>query len=210
MQAFNPAMADQLRQKMQLPVFGVCMSSGLDNVAFDRRMSAVNIHMDAFNEDSAVAIFSYLLHRAILSLDGTPTLLVIKDAWDVLEHPFFASRIQSLMDMLTERNAALMLTTREPEKLPSSVIMPVMSESIATKIIIPDDIPCDYLIDALGYTKTEEGQLLKMARQKGDVLIVHDDEMIATRIEVNDSQKQAILSGDAKTLQTMKSSTGAG
>ena len=78
-----------------------------------------------------------------------------------------------------------------------------------TKLIIPDDIPCDYLIDTLGYTKTEEQQLLKMERQKGDVLVVHDDEMIATRIDIKDSQKQAILSGDIKTLQTMKSSQGA-
>ena len=47
--------------------------------------------------------------------------------------------------------------------------------------------------------------LLKLERQKGDILVIHGEEIITTRLVIKNPNHQMILSGDAKTLQAMKS-----
>lgn len=205
MQSHSPGLAEKMRGFMQGPAFGGSMASGLDNLTFNQPLTAINLHVDVFREKAAVILFSLILHRIILSLDGKPTLLVVKDAWDVFEHPFFASRLQSLMDMLTERNAMLLMTTRDVEQLPHSNITPMIMQGTSTKIVLPDDIPADYMPKLLGYTETEDKELAKMERQKGQFLVVHGDEIITTTLDIKHPAKQAILLGDAKTLQAMKS-----
>jgi len=205
MQEISPELAGKLRDKLKCPVFGACMESGVDNFNPDAPLVGFNIHTDAYYEESAVALLALILHRTIMTLDGKPTLIVIKDAWDVLDHPFFATRLQSLLDMLTERNAAVMFTMRQPEKLSTSEITPIIMGAVATKLVLPDDIPCDYFAELMGYGEEEDRQLNAMERQKGDLLIVHGDEIIVTSIELRDQEEHAILSGDAKTLQAMKS-----
>lgn len=204
MQPIHEGMALKLRELMHRPAFGACFATGLDNLNLDADFSAINIHSDAISEGSAVAIFSLLLHRTILMLDGEPTLIVIKDAWDVLDHPFFISRLKSLMDMLTERNASLLITTRHPEDLPTSAITPIIAENVATTLVIPDDVPCDYMPELLGYHQTEAATLAKMERQKGAFLVVHGAEVISTKLIIKDATQQALLSGDTKTLQAIR------
>ena len=204
MQAVSPPMASQLREMMKCPVFGTCMASGLDNFNPDVPFVGLNIHTEVYREETAVALFALLLHRTILTLDGKPTLIVVKDAWDELDHPFFITRLQSLLDMLTEKNAAIMFISRRPEKFATSPITPIVVDAVATKLVLPDDIPCDYLSDLLGYSAEEQQQLNKMERQAGEFLIVHGEEIIATRLDLHVPEELAILSGDAKALQAMK------
>src|SRR5690606_16904194 len=146
------------------------------------------------------AAFALMLHRIILALDGAPSLIVIKDAWDVLEHPFFASRLGSLLEMLSEQNAVLLASTRDAERLHNSSISHDLLRLTPTKLFLPDDVAGDYYADVVGMSKAEDEMLLAMERQKGDVLVKHGLETIATRFRIDRPDLQIVLTGDAKAL----------
>jgi type IV secretion system protein VirB4 len=44
------------------------------------------------HRDCIIPVFSYLLHRIIAAIDGRPTTIVLHEAVDLLENPFFAPR----------------------------------------------------------------------------------------------------------------------
>ncbi len=92
--------------------------------------------------ETVIPVFSYLLHRLIMALDGSPTVIVLHEAWDLLENAFFAPRLESLMEMLKQNNAMLLFTTGNPlahtgyTTRSFSTIM----QNCATHIYMPDDI----------------------------------------------------------------------
>jgi type IV secretory pathway VirB4 component len=139
-----------------------------------------------------------------LALDGTPAMIIVKEAWDLFNHPFFASRLSSLLDMLTEKNAILFSTTRDIESLSKSNITADMLAGAATKIFMPDDIAADNMRELVGLSDAEDVMLLKMERQRGDILIKHGSESIPTHFKIDNADLQAILMGDAKTLHGMR------
>lgn len=204
MQRVNSALAGALQQHLSRPVFAHLFASGNDNFHLNRHLTSINLNKDCFTESSQFAAFALLLHRIILSLDGKPTLIVIKEAWDLLDHPFFASRLASLGEMLTEQNAALFMTTRDIEKLAKSSVTQDILNLASTKIFMPDDVAGDQFANVVGLSETEDKMLLKMERQKGEFIIKHGNETIPTHFKIDDTKLQAILLGDAKTLHGMR------
>ncbi len=204
MQEINPALAHKLANYLGRETFGNAFVSGMDNFTLDHTLTSINLHKNCFTEASHFAVFSLMLHRTILALDGAPTMIIVKEAWDVFNHPFFASRLQSLFDMLTEKNAILFSTTRDVESLEKSNITNDMLAGAATKIFMPDDIATDNMRELVGLSEMEDLALLKMERQRGDILIKHGSETIPTRFKIDNADLQAILMGDAKTLHGMR------
>jgi type IV secretion system protein VirB4 len=204
MQRVDATLASKLQAYLTRAVFSNCFASGMDNFMLDHPLTSINLHKDCFTENSHFAAFALMLHRIILTLDGAPTLIIVKEAWDVFSHPFFASRLSSLFEMLTEKNAVLFCSTRDVDGLVRSNITKDMLNVAATKIFMPDDIASDYARDLVGLSEAEDTMLLKMERQRGDILIKHGSETIPTRFKIDNADLQAILMGDAKTLHGMR------
>lgn len=204
MQHIHPGFSASLRQQLSQPVFQRLFGTASDNFDLRNAFTTINLHKECFTEGAHFAAFALMLHRIILALDGTPTLIVIKEAWDILTHPFFASRLTSLSEMLTEQNAALFLTTRDVDKLAQSPVTKDILQFAVTRIFLPDDIASDHYADIVGLNQAEDKMLLKMERQKGDFIIKHGRETIPTRFKLDDAKMQAVLLGDAKTLHGMR------
>ena len=153
-------------------------------------------------KECTLPIFAYLLHRVVSSVDGRPMLIVMYDAWDLLENSFFAPRLESLLEMLQQNNAAVVFTTTKPLQSPKSYIFNVIMQHCASQIILPDDINRDYTsAPELGIAEADAKRLLKMDRQKGDFLLKQGNETIALRLYLKEMEDlYAVFSNDSKNL----------
>ena len=85
-----------------------------------------------------VPILLYLFHRIETMLDGSPTLIVLDEAWTLLDNPLFLAKIRAWLKVLRKKNAAVIFATQSLADLIGSPLLPVLQESCPTKIFLPN------------------------------------------------------------------------
>lgn len=177
---------------------------------FDAPQDSLDMSIDMLGFDLTPAIvhhafllplFSYLMHKVIESVDGNPTIIVLNEAWDLLENTFFAPRLESLLEMLRQRNVMVIFATSKIDDCKAKIITPTIISSSATKIYVPDEMPLNYISEEIGLGAHDAVLLLDMARQKGDFLIKQKGESVALHAYLENAEDAiAIFSNDIKSL----------
>ncbi|MBD9627968.1 VirB4 family type IV secretion/conjugal transfer ATPase [Ensifer sp. ENS06] len=89
-------------------------------------------------ERNVVPVLTYLFHRIEKRLDGSPSLIVLDEAWLMLGHPVFRSKIREWLKVLRKANCAVVLATQSISDAERSGIVDVLKESCPTKICLPN------------------------------------------------------------------------
>jgi len=164
-------------------------------------MHAFDMNPVVENKELIVPVFSYLIHRIASDLDGKPTIIVLHEAWDLIENGFIAPRIESLMEMLKHNNAMLLFTTSRPMSALQATTFQTVMKGCATHLVLPDDVGQSYAMEGLGLTENDIRLLTPMNRQKGDFLIRQNQESIALRADLRDlDDLYVIFANDVKNL----------
>lgn len=87
---------------------------------------------------AALPVLSYLFHRLEARFDGRPTLLVLDEAWLMLDHPVFAARIREWLKTLRKLNVSVVFATQSLADIAGSAIAPALVESCPTRIFLPN------------------------------------------------------------------------
>lgn len=80
----------------------------------------------------------YIFNRIEKGLDGSPTLLIIDEAWIALNHPAFKDKIISWLKVLRKANVALVMATQSLSDSAKSGILDILQEYYPTKIFLPN------------------------------------------------------------------------
>lgn len=89
-------------------------------------------------ERNLVPVLTYLFRRIEKRLDGTPSLIVLDEAWLMLGHPVFRNKIREWLKVLRKANCAVVLATQSISDADRSGIIDVLKESCPTKICLPN------------------------------------------------------------------------
>jgi type IV secretion system protein TrbE len=84
-------------------------------------------------------VLSYLFHRLEERFDGSPTLLLLDEAWLFLDNPLFAARIREWLKTLRKKNVAVIFATQSLADISASSIAPAIVESCPQRIFLPND-----------------------------------------------------------------------
>ena len=104
-----------------------------------RRMQVYELGQIMDQGDAVMVPLLLALFRSIeRTLDGTPTLIVIEEAWAALLRSQFAERIKAWLLSLRKRNAAVILVTHSPAQIAALPNAALITESCPTKIILPN------------------------------------------------------------------------
>ncbi|MBU2754959.1 conjugal transfer protein TrbE [Acidithiobacillus sp. CV18-2] len=103
----------------------------------------VTFEMDSLPQGDAargivVPILLYLFHRIETLLDGSPTLIVLDEAWTLIDNPLFLAKIREWLKVLRKKNAVVVFATQSLADLIGSPLLPVLQESCPTKIFLPN------------------------------------------------------------------------
>jgi type IV secretion system protein VirB4 len=88
---------------------------------------------------AVLPVLTYLFHRLEERFDGSPTLLVLDEAWVFLDNPLFAGRIREWLKVLRKKNVAVVFATQSLADIADSSIAPAIIESCPQRIFLPND-----------------------------------------------------------------------
>jgi len=155
-----------------------------------------------------------LLHRITMTLDGTPSILVLDEAWHLLNNPMFAPRVGGWMEYLTSKNALAIFATEQVEESASCAFAAQIVQRAATQIYLPDDDPSDVYTDVFELEDEEFAYLDAMnvhyrhfMLKRGDETIIAElnlgglDDILAILGGEDDDEEQAISQPQAQGMQ---------
>ena len=88
---------------------------------------------------AVLPVLTYLFHRLEERFDGSPTLLVLDEAWVFLDNPLFAQRIREWLKVLRKKNVAVIFATQSLADIAESSIAPAIIDSCPQRIFLPND-----------------------------------------------------------------------
>ncbi|HWT13497.1 MAG TPA: conjugal transfer protein TrbE [Allosphingosinicella sp.] len=88
---------------------------------------------------AVLPVLTYLFRRLEERFDGSPTLLVLDEAWLFLDNPLFAARIREWLKVLRKKNVAVVFATQSLADIADSSIAPAIVESCPQRIFLPND-----------------------------------------------------------------------
>ena len=80
----------------------------------------------------------YLFHRISTSLDGSPTMIVLDEAWALIDNPIFAPKIKDWLKVLRKLNTFIVFATQSVEDASKSAISDTLIQQTATQIFLPN------------------------------------------------------------------------
>ncbi|HDX8141811.1 TPA: conjugal transfer protein TrbE, partial [Campylobacter fetus subsp. venerealis] len=89
-------------------------------------------------EQNIIPTLLYIFNKIEQRLDGSPTLLIIDEAWIALGHPAFKGKIVEWLKVLRKANCAVVLATQSLSDSAKSGILDILQESCPTKIFLPN------------------------------------------------------------------------
>ena len=95
-------------------------------------------HLMRLGPANVIPVLLYLFHRIEQRLTGAPSLLVLEEAWLLLDHPIFAPKIEEWLRVLRKRNCAVVLASQSLGEVYASPKRDLLLESCPTKIFLPN------------------------------------------------------------------------
>ena len=143
----------------------------------------------------------YLFHRINQSLDGQNTMIVLDEAWALIDNPVFGPRIKNWLKVLRKLNAMVVFATQSVEDATKSSISDTLVQQTATQIFLPN----------LRATETYRSVFMLSAREYDIIkttdpatryfLIKQDNNAVITKIDLTHMDDAiAIFSGRAETV----------
>lgn len=113
---------------------------GKDSLSFDKDIVAFDLSEIFDNNDVRTAWLSYVFRRIERIVeDERPTLLIMDEAWKLLDDPYFQSRLKDWMLTMRKKNVAVILLTQRISHISESAAGGAIIESVATRLIYPSN-----------------------------------------------------------------------
>lgn len=83
-------------------------------------------------------VLLYLFHRIQNSISGEPTMIVLDEAWALIDNPVFAPKIKDWLKVLRKLNAMVVFATQSVEDATKSDISDTLIQQTSTQIFLPN------------------------------------------------------------------------
>lgn len=132
----------------------------LDPLAFENRLTAFDLTEIFDNDIIRTAWLSYVFRRIERMVeDEHPTLLVLDEAWKLLDDPYFEARLKDWMLTMRKKNVAVILLTQRVSHIKNSAAGDAILESAVTRLVYPSAFNTEAELSPLNLTPTESAFL---------------------------------------------------
>ena len=131
-----------------------------------------------------MAVLSYIFRQIERVVeDRRPTIIVLDEAWKLLDDPYFGARLENLLVTLRKMNCVVIMMTQYPSQLRDSRVGKTIVETVPTQILFPNDRATVADYDFLRVNAKEAallvqptiGQRIALVRSAGDSVFVDAD-----------------------------------
>lgn len=133
---------------------------GWDPLKFDNKLVAFDMTEIFDNDLVRTAWLSYVFRRIErLVEDEYPTLLVLDEAWKLLDDPYFEKRLKDWMLTMRKKNVAVVLLTQRVSHIKGSAAGDAILESAVTRLVYPSVYNTESELAPLNLTSSESAFL---------------------------------------------------
>ncbi len=138
--------------------------SGTDPLTFDKRITAFDM-TEIFDSPAVrTAWLSYIFRRIERTVEnGQPTIIVLDEAWKMLDDAYFQSRLKDWMLTMRKKNVVVVMLTQRVSHIAESRAGGSIFESCVTQILFPSSKNTPRELDPLNLTDREEAYLCTSA-----------------------------------------------
>ena len=131
-----------------------------------------------------MAVLSYIFRQIERVVeDRRPTIIVLDEAWKLLDDPYFGARLENWLVTLRKMNCVVIMMTQYPSQLRDSRVGKTIIETVPTQILFPNDRATVADYDFLRVNAKEAellvqptiGQRIALVRSAGDSVFVDAD-----------------------------------
>lgn len=156
------------------------------------------------NKVSLMPVLMYLFHRIHLSLDGTPTIIVLDEAWALIDNKHFRSKIKDWLKTLRKLNGMVIFATQSVEDATNSDISDTLIQQTATQIFLPNPRATEAYKKAFMLSDREFNLLKTTDPGSRYFLLKQGKDVVVARIDLSGMKDIInILSGRAETVSIL-------
>lgn len=135
---------------------------GKDSLNFDNNIVGFDLSEIFDNDEVRTAWLSYVFRRIERIVeDERPTLLVMDEAWKLLDDTYFQSRLKDWMLTMRKKNVAVILLTQRVSHISESAAGGAIFESVVTRLIYPSNRNMAAELSPLNLTDRERDFLMQ-------------------------------------------------
>ncbi len=150
--------------------------TGTDPLTFDNRITAFDL-TEIFDSPAVrTAWLSYVFRRIERTVeDGRPTIIVLDEAWKMLDDAYFQSRLKDWMLTMRKKNVVVVMLTQRVSHIAESAAGGSIFESCVTQILFPSSKNTGRELAPLNLTDREEEFLCTSASGAHTALVRAND-----------------------------------
>lgn len=153
------------------------------------------------NRACLVPVLLYLFHRIQLALDGTPTMIILDEAWALIDNKVFAGKIKDWLKTLRKLNGMVVFATQSVEDAVNSDISDTLIQQTATQIFLPNPKATDAYRKAFMLSEREFNLLKNTDPGTRYFLVKQGKDVVVARIDLSGMDDViSVLSGRAETV----------
>ena len=156
------------------------------------------------NKVSLAPTLLYLFHRVHLSLDGTPTMIILDEAWALIDNPIFSGKIRDWLKTMRKLNGMVVFATQSVEDATKSDISDTLIQQTATQIFLPNPKATESYKSSFMITDREFDLLKTTDPATRFFLVKQGSDVVVARIDLSGMDDVInILSGRADTVRVL-------
>jgi type IV secretion system protein VirB4 len=199
--------ASRLKQWYGDGAYAKLFDNKIDKIDFDEsNVFGFEMGEILMAKDTLAPTLLYLFHRINLSLDGTPTVIVLDEAWALIDNPIFSSKIKDWLKTLRKLNAMVIFATQSVEDASKSAINDTLLQQTSTQIFLPNAKATDEYRKAFLLTKREFQLIKETDPGSRFFLLKQGNDVVVARIDLSGMESMVpVLSGRAETVVLLDS-----
>lgn len=149
------------------------------------RITGIDFSKIASYKNIQVPITYYIMSYLENTLDGSPTILVIDEAFKLIDNPFLANDLHEFFISLKQKNALAILASESVKDATKSSITKILIDEIHTQIFLPQDKIGLEFQNIFKLNKNEVNLLDGISKDERHVLIKHGDAAIVAETDMS-------------------------
>ena len=146
-------------------------------------------------------VLSYIFHKINISLDGSPSIIVLDEAWALIDNEIFAPKIKDWLKVLRKLNTFVIFATQSVEDASKSKISDTLIQQTATQIFLPNLKATAVYKDVFMLTEREFVIIKHTDPASRFFLIKQSIDAVVARIDLSGMDNVInVLSGRAETV----------
>ncbi|WP_339045439.1 type VI secretion protein [Candidatus Mesenet endosymbiont of Agriotes lineatus] len=171
--------------------------------SFDWKEKILGINIGKLTKECMHVVLYYFLHRLEMEFDGSPTILLLDEAWKISSIFRTEEEFDNWMNRMTELNVVVIFST---ENLSEALVSPFshyVEKHIDTKILMPNPYASKFYKEIFSLSNEEFNMLLQIPAYNRHFLLKQRDRSVILTLNLSQMREVHVLSANNKTVGFM-------